>query len=65
KDIVDISMFNFYPVAGITFGVKHVRLNVSYQYGVMNMLNNLNDKDLGVNFKGNPGIANANLIFYL
>ncbi|HEY6143677.1 MAG TPA: outer membrane beta-barrel protein [Flavobacterium sp.] len=65
KDIVDISMFNFYPVAGITFGVKHVRLNVSYQYGVMNMLNNLNKQDLGVDFKGNPGILNANLIFYL
>lgn len=65
KDIVDISKFNFYPTVGITAGVKHVRLNVSYQYGVNNMLGNLNNKNLGVNFKGNPGIANANLIFYL
>lgn len=65
KDIVDISKFSFYPVAGITAGVKHVRLNISYQYGVSNMLDNLNKKDLGVNFKGNPGIVNANLIFYL
>ncbi|WP_269226707.1 PorT family protein [Flavobacterium eburneipallidum] len=65
KDIVDISKFNFYPTVGITAGVKHVRLNVSYQYGVNNMLGNLNNKNLGVNFKGNPGIANANLILYL
>lgn len=65
KDIVDISKFNFYPVIGITAGVRHVRLNVSYQYGVNNMLDNLNKQDLGVNFKGNPGIVNANLIFYL
>lgn len=65
KDIVDISKFNFYPTVGITAGVKHVRLNVSYQYGVNNMLGNLNNQNLGVNFKGNPGIANANLILYL
>jgi Outer membrane protein beta-barrel domain len=65
KEIVDISQFNFYPTVGITAGVKHVRLNVSYQYGVNNMLGNLNNKNLGVNFKGNPGIVNANLIIYL
>lgn len=65
KEIVDISQFNFYPVIGITAGVRHVRLNVSYQYGVNNMLGNLNNKNLGYNFKGNPGILNGNLIIYL
>ncbi|WP_310558892.1 PorT family protein [Flavobacterium sp.] len=65
KDIVAISQFNFYPVVGITAGVKHVRLNISYQYGVNNMLGNLNSQNLGVNFKGNPGILNGNLIIYL
>lgn len=60
KDIVDISKFNFYPVIGITAGVRHVRLNISYQYGVNNMLGNLN-----YGFKGNPGILNGNLIIYL
>jgi hypothetical protein len=65
KDIVDISQFNFYPVIGITAGVRHVRLNVSYQYGVNNMLGNLNNQNLGYNFKGNPGILNGNLIIYL
>ena len=65
KDIVDISTFNFYPVIGITAGVRHVRLNISYQYGINNMLGNLNNKNLGVDFKGNPGILNGNLIIYL
>jgi hypothetical protein len=65
KDIVDISTFNFFPVIGITAGVRHVRLNISYQYGINNMLGNLNNKNLGVDFKGNPGILNGNLIIYL
>lgn len=65
KDIVDISTFNFYPVIGITAGVRHVRLNISYQYGVNNMLGNLNSKNLGYSFKGNPGLLNGNLIIYL
>jgi len=65
KDIVAISQFNFYPTVGITAGVRHVRLNVSYQYGLNNMLGNLNSQSLGINFKGNPGILNGNLILYL
>ena len=65
KDIVDINTFNFYPVIGITTGFRHVRLNISYQYGINNMLGNLNNKNLGVDFKGNPGILNGNLILYL
>ncbi|PRZ26238.1 outer membrane beta-barrel protein [Flavobacterium granuli] len=65
KDIVDISKFNFYPTVGITAGAKYFRVNVSYQYGVNNMLDNLNSKNLGYNFKGNPGIINGNIIFYL
>jgi hypothetical protein len=65
KDIVAISQFNFYPTVGITAGVRHVRLNVSYQYGLNNMLGTLNSQSLGMNFKGNPGIVNGNLILYL
>jgi hypothetical protein len=65
KDIEDISKLNFYPTVGITAGVRHFRLNVSYQYGINNMLGNLNTKNLGVNFKGNPGIINGDLILYL
>jgi hypothetical protein len=65
KDIIDISKFNFYPTVGITAGVRHFRINLSYQYGINNMLENLNTKQTGVKFKGNPGILNANIILYL
>lgn len=65
KDITNISRFNFYPVIGITAGFTHFRANISYQYGINNMLGSLNNPDLGVKLKGNPGILNANLIIYL
>ncbi len=65
KDIVDISKFNFYPIVGITAGVRHVRLNVSYQYGVNNMLGNLKNQNPSVSLKGHPGILSGNLIVYL
>ena len=65
KDIVNISKFNFYPTIGITAGVRHVRLNVSYQYGVNNLLGTLNNQNLGYSFKGNAGILNGNLTIYL
>ena len=65
KDIEDISKFNVYPTAGITFGAKHVRLNISYQYGLMNTLGNLNNKYPNANFKGNTSMLNGNLIIYL
>lgn len=65
KDIVDVSKFNFYPTIGVTAGLKHFRFNVSYQYGINNMLDNLNSKNLGYNFKGNPGIVNGTILLYL
>ncbi|UQD55588.1 PorT family protein [Flavobacterium sp. K5-23] len=65
KNIVDVSNFNFYPSVGFTAGVKHFRFNVSYQYGLNNFLGNLNKNNLGVDFKGNPGILNGNIIIYL
>lgn len=65
KDIIDVSKFNFYPTIGITGGGKHLRFNVSYQYGVTNLLNNLNSKNLGYNFKGTPSSINGNVIIYL
>lgn len=65
KDIVDISKFNFYPTIGITAGVRHFRANISYQYGLNNMLGNLNNKGFNTNFKGSAGILNGNLIIYL
>lgn len=65
KNIADISRFNFYPIVGVTAGFTHFRANISYQYGINNMLGNLNNKELGEYFKGHPGILNGNLIIYL
>ena len=65
KDIIAISNVNFFPTIGITAGVKHLRANISYQYGINNMFGNLNSQNLGVNFKGSAGILNGNIILYL
>lgn len=65
QDILKISRFNFYPTVGITAGVRHVRLNVQYQYGVTNILGKLNENNLAQNFKGHAGILSGNIIFYL
>lgn len=67
-DIVNISKFNFYPVVGLTAGVRHFRANIQYAYGVTNMLGNLNDREDVVStkkFKGNGSILSGNLIIYL
>lgn len=64
-DITKISRFNFYPSVGITAGVRHFRANIQYQYGVTNILGNLNGESLGENFKGHAGILSGNLIIYL
>lgn len=65
NQITNISRFNFYPVVGVTAGFKHFRANISYQYGINNMLGSLNNEDLGIKLKGHPGILNANFIIYL
>ncbi|HLV91599.1 MAG TPA: outer membrane beta-barrel protein [Aequorivita sp.] len=54
KSIQDISMFDIRLAGGATVGMKHFRLSAQYHYGFLNVLNGLNDKDLGKdNFKGN------------
>ncbi|MDI1254709.1 MAG: PorT family protein [Flavobacterium sp.] len=58
-EITEITNYNIYPTAGITFGVTHFRANISYQYGLINMFSRLD----GV--KGNMGILNGNVIIYL
>ncbi|KIX20525.1 hypothetical protein SY27_11460 [Flavobacterium sp. 316] len=71
KDITDITKINGNIYAGITAGIKNVRLHVSYQYGVNNFMNNLNKSDelklLNGNekFKANYGILSGMITFYL
>ena len=59
KDLTNISNVTVYPVIGITAGVRNARLNISYQYGVNNMLGKIDG-----GFKGNSSVLNGNVIFY-
>jgi len=54
EEIQDISKINFHLAGGLTTGLENFRISAQYQYGVTNMLNKLNDKNLeNSNFKGN------------
>lgn len=71
KDIVDINPISGNIMAGITAGVTRFRLNVNYQYGFINIMNNLNKKDElklangNQRFRGNIGMLSAMLTIYL
>lgn len=69
KDIQEITPLNFNLHAGITGGFENVRLNLCYQYGVTNILNNLNKQEevkllADGKLKGNLGVIAGNIIFY-
>ncbi len=64
-EIVEINPFNFNAAVGITAGVKQVRISVQYLFGVNNILNNLNDQDLGAHFNGHIRMITGNLIVFL
>lgn len=69
KDIEDINPINFNVYAGISGGFENIRLSLSYQYGVTNILNNLNKQDEVAllsdgKLKGNLGVIAGNIIFY-
>lgn len=70
KDLVDVTKISGNLYAGVTAGIKNVRLHVAYQYGVNNFLNNLNkNEELSIrneeNFKANYGILSGMITFYL
>ena len=70
KDLEKITPINFNVQVGLTGGFENIRLNVSYQYGVTNMLNNINKQE-GISaradgdLKGHIGVLAGNIIFYL
>ena len=65
EDIIQVSHFNFYPTGGITAGIRNLRVNVQYQYGVTNFLSKVNSAETGVHgFKGTASIVSGNLIVY-
>ncbi|CAM4181113.1 MULTISPECIES: PorT family protein [Flavobacterium] len=71
KDIVDVTKINGNLYAGVTAGIKNLRLHVSYQYGVNNFMNNLNKSDDlkllngDKKFKANYGILSGMITVYL
>lgn len=65
KDLKSVSNINVYPVLGVTFGLRHFRANISYQYGLLNTFSNVNKSSIGAQIKGNASILNGNFIIYL
>ncbi len=71
KDIVDVSKVNGNFYAGISAGSKLVKVVVSYQYGLNNFLNKLNNDDVlrlknnNDDFKGHLGIISGQLLINL
>lgn len=71
KQVVDVTKINGNAYLGISAGNKVVRAVVFYQYGVNNILNNLNKESSlktlngGDDFKGNIGTVSAQVLFNL
>ncbi len=64
EQLRDISKFNASPVVGVTAGFLKFRVNVTYQYGLLNTFQKVN-KSYGSHISGHPGVLNANVVLYL
>jgi hypothetical protein len=65
QDIEDISKFHFHLAGGITGGMESIRITAQYQYGVTNIIKNLDDENLEKsNFKGNSSTIIIMAIIY-
>lgn len=70
KDIIDINTFNGNLYAGISAGNTRIRAIICYQYGVNNILNNLNNnselaQSNSSKFAGHIGILSGQVLFNL
>jgi len=65
SEIQDISRVNFRVMGGLTAGLENFRVWAQYQYGLTNMLKNLNDKGLTkTDFKGNSSTLVFGAVVY-
>lgn len=65
QDIEDISQINFHVAGGITAGLESFRLSALYQYGVTNMLKNLNENGLeNEDFEGHSSTITIAAVVY-
>lgn len=71
KEITDITKINGNLYFGISAGGKRVRFVANYQYGVNNIMNNLNKKDElkiknnNTTFSGHTGVISGQVLFNL
>ena len=64
-ELEDVSKVNFHLAAGLTAGFRNFRIFGQYQYGVTNVLNKLNSKNLeNDNFKGNSSLLTVGVTAY-
>ncbi len=65
-DLQEISKINFLIQGGMTVGIENFRLLAQYQYGVTNMLNKLNEKELAedINFSGTSSTLILGAVIY-
>ena len=62
--ITNVGKFNFYPAVGVTAGIRNLRANLQYQYGLTNALGGLDENTLGMKLKAHPSILSLNLLIY-
>lgn len=71
KEITDITKINGNLYLGVSAGGKRVRFIANYQYGVNNIMNNLNKKDElkiknnNTTFNGHTGVISGQVLFNL
>lgn len=70
KDLEDISRINFNLAGGISGGFSSFKVWLQYQYGVSNILKDLNSEELknkdsrATDLKGHTGLATAGILMY-
>lgn len=71
KDVQEISRFNLNALVGLTAGFTNFRAVVTYQYGLLNTLNNLNRPEVenidpeATGFEGNLSVITVGIALYL
>lgn len=70
KDLEDISRINFNVAGSISGGFRSFKVWLQYQYGVSNILKDLNSKELenkdsrATDLEGHSGLATAGILMY-
>lgn len=63
-DIVDVNTFNVNAAAGVSAGIRNLRVILKYQYGINNFFSRVNN-DMNTDLKVHLGIVSASIVGYL